>query len=289
MSKIYKCTKCEATKIIGAPVRPIQNKQLVIRTIEYSVHDCNTAMFEENVNYLGVEDDEAEILNLTSDKNAIDPLCEIEIDSYVLEDEGMDRQTSRFSCKICDEAFVTGQDFKTHLASTHYKAKLNKEFEKFGNLCPICNENSSDTHANMEHIGGQHEKVYEYYEADQFSDRGDVNSNWGRLCSKKNESVKVHGRNHSTSSRSPPLRGILKLTNSDNKEEPPKSILRTPRPKSPVAQHSILKLSKSSAKKPPRAILKSDEIRGEGGVDTGNGRKVLLSVQDDIGDMMMDV
>lgn len=237
----------------------------------------------------GFEDDIAETLIMTSDENAIDPFCEIEIDSFNHLEKEKASQTCGFFCKICDQAFVTDHHFKAHLASTHYKSRLFKEFEKFGNVCPICNEKSRDTLANMEHIGGQHEKVYEYYEADQFSDRGDVNSNWGRLGSKNSESVKVHGRNHSTSSRSPPLRGILKLTNSGNKEEPPKSILRTPRQKSPVAQHSILKLSKSSAKKPPRAILKSDEIRGEGGVDTGNGRKVLLSVQDDVGDMMMDV
>ena len=81
----------------------------------------------------------------------------------------------------------------------------------------------------------------------------------------------------------------MKLTISGNKEEAPKSILRTPRPKSPVAQRSILKLSKSSPKKPQRVILNSEKIRVEGGVDAGNGRKVLLSVQDDVGEMMIDV
>jgi len=236
----------------------------------------------------GVEDDIAETLNMTSDENAIDPFCEIELDSFNLEKEKV-CHSGRFFCKICDQVFVTDHNFKAHLASTHYKSRLFKEFEKFGNVCPICNEKSRDTLANMEHIGGQHEKVYEYYEADQFSDRGDVNSNWAILSSKNNQSVKVDGRNHSTSSRTPPLRGILKLTISGNKEEAPKSILRTPRPKSPVAQHSILKPSKSSSKKPQRVILNSEKIRVEDGGDTGNGRKVLLSVQDDVGEMMIDV
>ena len=43
---ILRCTKCEATKVIGATVRPTQNKKLMIRSIQYSLHDCNTVEVE---------------------------------------------------------------------------------------------------------------------------------------------------------------------------------------------------------------------------------------------------
>jgi len=240
----------------------------------------------------GVEEDLVETLNVNRDENATDPFCDIEIDGF---DEENVRQSDRIFCKICDQAFVTDHDFKAHLASTHYRSRLFEEFEKFGNVCPICNLKSSDTPANMGHIGGNHEKVYDYYEDDKFSHRGDVNSNWDRLHSKKIGSVELIERNHSTSTRTPPLRGILKLTNNGNKGESPKSILRTPRPKSPVPQHSILKLPKISPKISPKkhqkVILRSKQTMGEGRVhqEDGRSKRVLLSEKDDDGDMMIDV
>eukprot|EP00092_Neocalanus_flemingeri_P036809 GFUD01040070.1.p1 GENE.GFUD01040070.1~~GFUD01040070.1.p1 ORF type:complete len:496 (+),score=138.03 GFUD01040070.1:52-1539(+) len=195
-------------------------------------------------------------LERKGDQYVEDCFSDIQVDN--VQTVEFSQNSNVFICEVCDQTFKVEAKFKTHLASTHYKARLQEDFEKFGEVCPFCDKMSRDVRANVKHVGDDHRKVYEYYE----ENFGDINFNSGRRYSKvasidsgrdDMSSLKLRGNfqtirfneTKATTSVYSPLKGILKLSQSKSEEKQPKSILRPSSTKSPPSCQSILKAPRS--------------------------------------------
>merc|ERR1719186_2206843 len=209
------------------------------------------------------------------------------------------QKLNSYSCQICDQTFKVEYKFKSHLASTHFKDKLDSEFNKFGRDCPFCKRKNMNMETNMKHIGEIHEKVYEYYE-DIFGD-GPININKSRSYKSKlvptyssegrgGKSPTIKAKDvkvRPTSLMKPPLRGILKNSNSNSEEKQPKSILRSSSPKYTPPYQSILKPPRTTTKQVQKPSSFSAANTGKKQPRTFKNcitRKIVLSVQDDVGD-----
>eukprot|EP00092_Neocalanus_flemingeri_P022372 GFUD01024264.1.p1 GENE.GFUD01024264.1~~GFUD01024264.1.p1 ORF type:complete len:450 (+),score=152.69 GFUD01024264.1:92-1351(+) len=216
------------------------------------------------------------------------------------------QNSNDFLCEICDKTFEKESKFKTHLASTHYKARLQEDFHQFGKVCPFCKKRNRDTGANVMHLGEEHSKVYEYYE-EKF---GDIKHNRNGRHSKlavtgsgldmsslkfggNFQSVKPKEVKTTTSIKTKvPLKGILKLSKAKTEEKQLKSILRSSSTKSPPSQ-SILKAPRSKSKPvddKQETCENVDTVTSVDSMDSGSvARKVVLTVQDDDGEAIMDL
>jgi len=214
------------------------------------------------------------------------------ISSYVVKDAffASDSEVNPFKaerCNICDQDFRSRYELLDHLTMTHYKAKLAQSFSEYGRICPSCEDFRDDHEDNLNHIGRDHEVVYDYYKADNFANDGDESNGCKnpkkKISQEEHTSIEqniTHGRNSKDSSSSVALKGILKSTGVHQKD-PPKSILRVSRPKSPSVKKSILKQ--------PKSLVKSLKNQVELKVDKMNVENVLLSVQDNCGDIIVDI
>eukprot|EP00092_Neocalanus_flemingeri_P034394 GFUD01037403.1.p1 GENE.GFUD01037403.1~~GFUD01037403.1.p1 ORF type:complete len:510 (-),score=148.27 GFUD01037403.1:79-1608(-) len=206
-------------------------------------------------------------------------------------------------CEICDQTFEEESKFKTHLASTHYKARLQEDFHQFGKVCPFCEKRNSDTTANVVHLGEEHSKVYEYY-GEKFGDikhnRNGRNSKVAVIGSGLDMlSLKFGGNFQSVKPKEVktttfiktkvPLKGILKLSEAKSEEKQLKSILRSSSAKSPPSQ-SILKAPRSKSKPVDDKHEICETVDSVTSVDSvGVTKKVVMTVQDDDGETIMDL
>eukprot|EP00092_Neocalanus_flemingeri_P036810 GFUD01040071.1.p1 GENE.GFUD01040071.1~~GFUD01040071.1.p1 ORF type:complete len:511 (-),score=137.66 GFUD01040071.1:63-1595(-) len=196
-------------------------------------------------------------LERKGDQHVEDCFSDIQVDN--VQTAEFSQNSNVFICEVCDQTFKVEAKFRTHLASTHYKARhLQEDFKKFGEVCPFCDKMSGDVRANVKHVGDDHRKVNEYYE----ENFGDINFNSGRRYSKvasidsgrdDMSSLKLRGNfqtfrlneTKATTSVYSPLKGILKLSQSKSEEKQPKSILRSTSTRSPPSCQSILKVPRS--------------------------------------------
>merc|ERR1719508_559583 len=153
----------------------------------------------------------------------------------------------------------------------------------------------------MKHIGETHEQVYEYYK-EIFGD-GAININKCKSYkSKLMPTCSSGGRGKSPTIKAkdsrptilmkPPLRGILKKSNSKSEEKQPKSILRSSSPKYPPPCHSILKPPRTTTKQVQKPLSFSVANTGKTQPPTFQNcitRKIVLSIQDDVGDQIVDL
>jgi len=212
------------------------------------------------------------------------------------------QKSDSYSCQICDKTFKVEYKFKAHLASTHFKAKLDFEFNKFGRCCPFCKRTNMNMETNMKHIGETHEKVYDYYE-EIFGD-GTININKCRSYKSKLVPTCLSGEHggksptikandaRPTSLMKPPLRGILKKSNSKSEEKQSKSILRSSSPKYPPPCPSILKPPRTTTKqvqKPPSFSAANIGKTQPPNFQNCINRKIVLSIQNDVGDQIIDL
>ena len=210
-----------------------------------------------------------------------------DLGSFVLKDAfcDADREVEQLKserCNICDQDFPSKYELLDHLAMTHYKAKLAESFPEYGRICPLCLEFRDDHEDNLQHIGRDHEVVYDYYQSDEFVHHVDEFNGLNNERKKRNdvEPNSIHLRTNRKLSDSKPsaLKGILKLARI-HQEVSPKSILKVPRLESPPAKESILKQPKSQTK----TFKNQVEGKEYGAVN------VLLSVQNKSGVKIIDL
>ena len=80
--------------------------------------------------------------------------CELAVDMESQPSTSDSRsKASTIICSVCDMNFVTEIEFLNHLAASHYKYDMMKEYQKFGSTCPFCDGKTSD---NINHIAIEH-------------------------------------------------------------------------------------------------------------------------------------